>query len=209
MVRMSNNGRTVKPPHAAYGFVWSDHHFINGNPALDLANTVVYRNRPERREDRLKCLESLDKWRRAAGLKSPRSESLGQILAVREAIDLFFRRAAGPAVPPDNSAWNDLVRLYAAQRFRAELVKTQLGLRLPHGNHRPHPSLLARVLHAAIELAFSPDFAKVKVCPGCGWLFIDRTRNGAKRWCITSLCGNRNKMRRYYRRKRRASLSAS
>jgi predicted RNA-binding Zn ribbon-like protein len=207
---MRNNGRTVKYPHASHGFVWSDHHFINGNPALDLANTVVYRNRPERREDRLRSLESLDKWRRAAGLKPSRSESLGHILAAREAIDRFFRLAALPATKPDKSAWNDLVMLYAAHRPQAGLVKTPFGLRLSiDGKRRPCASLRTRVLHAAIELAFSPDFAKVKVCPGCGWLFIDRTRNGAKRWCITSLCGNRNKMRRYYHRRRRAALSAS
>jgi predicted RNA-binding Zn ribbon-like protein len=207
---MSNNGRTVKSQHAAHGLVWSDHHFINGNSALDLANTVVYRNRPERREDRLKSSETLDKWCRAAGLKSSRSESLGHILAAREAIDRFFRLAAGSATEPDKSAWNDLLRLYATHGPRAGLVKTPFGLRLPvDGKRRPHASLLTRVLHAAIALAFSPDFAKVKVCPGCGWLFIDRTRNGAKRWCITSLCGNRNKMRRYYHRRRHAALSAS
>jgi predicted RNA-binding Zn ribbon-like protein len=89
-------------------------------------------------------------------------------------------------------------------------VKTPFGLRLSiDGKRRPYASLLSRVLHAAIELAFSPDFTKVKICPGCGWLFIDRTRNGAKRWCIATLCGNRYKMHRYYRRQRRAALSAS
>jgi predicted RNA-binding Zn ribbon-like protein len=62
--------------------------------------------------------------------------------------------------------------------------------------------LRGSLLQSAIELAFSPDLARVKVCPGCGWLFIDRTRNRTKRWCIAALCGNRAKMRRYYERQR-------
>jgi predicted RNA-binding Zn ribbon-like protein len=31
----------------------------------------------------------------------------------------------------------------------------------------------------------------------CGWLFIDRSANGRRRWCDPLACGNRMKVRRY------------
>jgi predicted RNA-binding Zn ribbon-like protein len=80
------------------------------------------------------------------------------------------------------------------------LAKTEHGLRLEHSARRP--SFLAGMLQSAVELAFSPSLERVKICPACGWLFIDRTRNRSKRWCITALCGNRSKMHRHYRRQR-------
>jgi predicted RNA-binding Zn ribbon-like protein len=31
----------------------------------------------------------------------------------------------------------------------------------------------------------------------CGWLFVDRSANGRRRWCDPKACGNRMKVRRY------------
>jgi predicted RNA-binding Zn ribbon-like protein len=31
----------------------------------------------------------------------------------------------------------------------------------------------------------------------CGWLFVDRSANGRRRWCDAKACGNRMKVRRY------------
>ena len=62
------------------------------------------------------------------------------------------------------------------------------------------------ILHAAAELLTSDDLARVKQCAdhrdGCGWLFVDMSRNRSRRWCSMSDCGNRAKVRRYYRRAR-------
>jgi CGNR zinc finger len=38
--------------------------------------------------------------------------------------------------------------------------------------------------------------------PGCGWLFLDRTRSHTRRWCSSSDCGNRARARRHYARHR-------
>ncbi len=37
------------------------------------------------------------------------------------------------------------------------------------------------------------------VC-GCGWLFLDTSRNRSRRWCSMETCGNRAKAMRHYRR---------
>jgi predicted RNA-binding Zn ribbon-like protein len=43
---------------------------------------------------------------------------------------------------------------------------------------------------------------------GCGWLFLDTSRNGRRRWCTMQGCGNRAKARRFYERTRRNSAVA-
>ncbi|MEO7208325.1 MAG: CGNR zinc finger domain-containing protein [Steroidobacteraceae bacterium] len=36
----------------------------------------------------------------------------------------------------------------------------------------------------------------------CGWLFLDLSKNGSRRWCDMKGCGNREKLRRYRDNKR-------
>jgi predicted RNA-binding Zn ribbon-like protein len=52
---------------------------------------------------------------------------------------------------------------------------------------------------SAAELLTSPERALVKRCAGdpCLWLFLDRTKNHARRWCDMKVCGNRAKARRH------------
>jgi predicted RNA-binding Zn ribbon-like protein len=55
----------------------------------------------------------------------------------------------------------------------------------------------ARV-RAAAALLSSDDTAKLRICggPDCGWIYVDRSRNGLRRWCEMSVCGTREKSRR-------------
>ena len=39
---------------------------------------------------------------------------------------------------------------------------------------------------------------------GCGWVFLDETKNRRRRWCSMKDCGNRAKARRHYARQREA-----
>lgn len=206
---MKPKSRPVKSPQKVVSFAWQDHHFVNRLPALDFANTVVYRHRPDRRDDRLRAPADVEKWRRCAkaGL-GPARGSLNHVLQVRETIDRFFRQIAhGSPVPAGE--FRRLIHLYALHGPAEALEKTPGGIRA-RLTARPagQSSLLTGILQSAVELAFSTDLDRVKTCPACGWLFIDRTRNRSKRWCITALCGNRSKMHRHYRR-RRARTSTS
>lgn len=60
------------------------------------------------------------------------------------------------------------------------------------------------VARSAAELLTSPRLGRVKVCqaPRCGWLFVDDSRNGSRRWCDSRDCGNRERVRRHYARRR-------
>ncbi|HYD98134.1 MAG TPA: ABATE domain-containing protein [Alphaproteobacteria bacterium] len=66
--------------------------------------------------------------------------------------------------------------------------------------------LLWPVAESAVELLTRGRLDRVKVCPGhhCGWLFLDTTKNGTRRWCSMEVCGNRAKQRAIQARKKAA-----
>ncbi|MBL0778966.1 MULTISPECIES: CGNR zinc finger domain-containing protein [Streptomyces] len=47
---------------------------------------------------------------------------------------------------------------------------------------------------------------RVRRCagPGSGWILLDGARNGARRWCGSGDCGNRDRDRCHHARTRRA-----
>ena len=58
---------------------------------------------------------------------------------------------------------------------------------------------------AAVALLATPNLDRVKECANhasCGWLFLDQSKNGSRRWCSMDDCGSRDKMRRQYARRR-------
>jgi predicted RNA-binding Zn ribbon-like protein len=67
---------------------------------------------------------------------------------------------------------------------------------------------LWRILEAGVELLSSADVDRVRECgeETCKWLFLDTSRNGARRWCDMRICGNRAKAKRYYSRTRKSQL---
>lgn len=63
------------------------------------------------------------------------------------------------------------------------------------------------VAWSTVELLTSPWLRRVKVCEdvrGCGFLFIDTSKNRSRRWCSMESCGNRAKVQRH-RARRNAS----
>ena len=62
--------------------------------------------------------------------------------------------------------------------------------------------LLAPVLWSAGDLIVSPDLTRLRHCLNdkCGWLFMDDSKNGSRRWCSMQSCGNRAKAHRHYLR---------
>jgi predicted RNA-binding Zn ribbon-like protein len=60
-------------------------------------------------------------------------------------------------------------------------------------------SLLLALEHLQCHQVWS----RLKVCTddGCQWAFYDTTRNRSRTWCSMDVCGNREKTKRYRRRK--------
>ena len=66
------------------------------------------------------------------------------------------------------------------------------------------------VARAAAELLTGEERRQIRECggEGCGWLFLDESRRGNRRWCSMGDCGNRAKARRHRARRRGAAASA-
>jgi predicted RNA-binding Zn ribbon-like protein len=80
------------------------------------------------------------------------------------------------------------------------------GLRLPAVlTLNDLPALLALVVWRLLE---DERLDRLKQCQdgGCGWLFLDRTKNASRRWCSSADCGNRSRARRHYQRRRDPAL---
>ncbi|MBU2667134.1 CGNR zinc finger domain-containing protein [Actinoplanes bogorensis] len=67
--------------------------------------------------------------------------------------------------------------------------------------------------HLALAVAdlLDRDRPELRRCDGdgCGWLFLDTTRNHSRRWCDPADCGNRARVRAYTRRQQAARPAAS
>jgi predicted RNA-binding Zn ribbon-like protein len=59
--------------------------------------------------------------------------------------------------------------------------------------------VLWEISRAAGRLVLSPRLSRVRACAAsdCGWWFMDDTKNRSRRWCDMTLCGNREKVRRF------------
>jgi predicted RNA-binding Zn ribbon-like protein len=53
------------------------------------------------------------------------------------------------------------------------------------------------------RLLQAEDRSRIRQCldGDCGWLFLDRTKNGSRVWCSSADCGNRTRARRHYERR--------
>ena len=177
---------------------------IGGNRALDFVNTVANRGNPDKRRDLLATPSNLQSWFAAHGLPAAglTDSDLTEGRAIRERLlDVFLPPSQGLAV--DQTALdafdNDLRAATAACRLQSQ------GKRIVWG-WAPDADALHRalfpVLVDAAELLVSNDLEKVRECqgPGCGWLFVDRSRGRPRRWCSMSDCGNKAKARRHQQR---------
>ncbi len=69
--------------------------------------------------------------------------------------------------------------------------------------HHPTATPLdAATALSALSLITVAEPERLKICPNCTWLFLDRSRNRSRTWCDMTVCGNRAKASRHYRRQK-------
>ncbi|MGC3945464.1 MAG: CGNR zinc finger domain-containing protein [Chryseolinea sp.] len=62
--------------------------------------------------------------------------------------------------------------------------------------------ITAPIMKSAQDLLLSGKPERIKECPRCGWLFVDTSKNGKRRWCSMEDCGSNAKALQYYYRKK-------
>ena len=193
---------------------------VGGHVALDLANTVSWRLDPQRRIDYLGDPAALATWLgrfeavpgtgaevvRRASERTGR-QVLGEVRSLREQLyDALAPLADG--APPGS--------LVVAPELNARLADAVAHSRLagvpPRWQLAPaRPADVVRVLAlAALDLLTTEDLARLRRCagPGCGWVFLDRSKSHTRRWCSSADCGNRDRARRHYARHRPGATPA-
>ncbi|HEV2444147.1 MAG TPA: CGNR zinc finger domain-containing protein [Steroidobacteraceae bacterium] len=60
------------------------------------------------------------------------------------------------------------------------------------------------VLWSLTAVLASEDAARIGSClaQGCGWYFVDESPNRSRTWCSSEVCGNRERVRRAYAKRR-------
>ena len=127
-------------------------------------------------------------------------------LALREALYRVFRsRIDGEDVPADALRIVNAALAAAPSRDRIVSAGTEFGWSVA-GRRADAVDALAPIVWSAGDLLTSPRAHRMRQCEdakGCGWLFLDASRGGTRRWCSMGGCGNRAKAQRHYLRRKR------
>jgi predicted RNA-binding Zn ribbon-like protein len=187
---------------------------VGGHPVLDFANTVDPRGSAPQ-VDYLCSYADLLKWCRLEGVfeatlerdlaakaeKNQRRSSaeFRRAIGLRELIARIFVAVARDAHPEQRDV-SELGAIAASARAAQALKeekhifvwrwKEPVDLDLP---------VLALAEGAADLLTESNALGpRIRLCDGhpCGWLFLDTSKGGKRRWCSMISCGNRAKARR-------------
>ena len=203
----------------------NDLKIVGGALCLDFANTVAWRRKGDF-GNHLSDYTDLIAWgghvgtldemladtlrNRAASHPKLAQAAYNRAIALREAIYRIF----------SSFSTGDSIRKSDLARLNASLAAALKHLRIVNREktfvldwHEVEGELdlpLWMVARSAVDLLASERLPRVHECRGqdCGWLFLDQSRNRSRRWCDMADCGNREKARRNYARKRGAAAAS-
>jgi predicted RNA-binding Zn ribbon-like protein len=185
---------------------------------LEFANKVKW-HASEHPEESLRSYADLVTWAQGAGVLSDRKarkllrdaagqpaeacQVLQRAVALREAIYRIFValiRGKPPAEADLAELNNALTRMASGARVvrMAEQFAWSWDV-----DEDTLDWLLWPIALSAAELLVSEGRERIGQCAddrGCGWLFLDTSKNHSRRWCDINDCGNRAKQRRHYER---------
>jgi len=190
---------------------------VGGHLALDLVNTVEPRILNTQGREHLTSPAALLTWARRTSLLD--AADADQIAAAWQQHPDAGRKDLKAAIELRESLYAALTALgagrtpdlgpitarWANAAPRAALRMTSEGARL-----RAAPLIPDRLAFAAVDLLTGLDLTRLRACPtgegGCGWLFLDHSRNNSRRWCVMADCGTQAKSRKLTARRRSERL---
>jgi predicted RNA-binding Zn ribbon-like protein len=180
---------------------------------LDYANTLLWRGGKTPTETLYDFADLLAWIGRSAGVEAAREIAnwarthrrraaavFTGAIAMREVVFRIFS-AVAIGDPLRETDFAELKHAIAEAPARNELVQSTGGCAWCIEPFRPSAeNVLAPVLWSAADLLLNAAHRRIRHCANeeCLWLFIDRSKNGTRRWCDMASCGNRAKARRHY-----------
>jgi predicted RNA-binding Zn ribbon-like protein len=196
----------------------------SGRLCLDFANTAEW-HASDQPVEGLNSYADLVRWSQSVGLltedgvqhlldraarrPADAAATLERAITLREALYRIFSAVAAGQLP--QAADLDIVN----EALAGALAHLQVDLSAGGftwrwvGGEEALERMLWPVARSAADLLTSEDLDRVGECAddrGCGWLFMDESKNRSRQWCGPG-CANRAKAQRHYARQkeRRAS----
>jgi predicted RNA-binding Zn ribbon-like protein len=194
--------------------------YVGGDLSIDLVNTVDWTGHGLI-DERLTDYERLTRWAEGAGALTARQGTRLRSLALahprlaerahRDALALRWQlRQLYIAIDRDEPlGGTGVLDLFnrslgdALSRLELTAQPDARGSRAPvewswRDAENRLDSVLWPVMRAGASLLASEEARRIRECAGqdCGWMYVDRSRNGLRRWCQMETCGNREKSRR-------------
>jgi len=186
--------------------------FFGGRVCLDFANTLDWRTSDNPQELILDYAALLSWSERRGTLPDAASKKLRSRAASNDAAavmqsayalrrDIWTiadRLRAGHAA--DLRRVN---RMLAEAPRQPELIRQDRGYRHALAGADVNAPLWP-VLWSLTALLASDDASRVGCCEaqGCGWFFVDESPNRTRLWCSSEVCGNRERARRAYAKRK-------
>jgi predicted RNA-binding Zn ribbon-like protein len=193
--------KVVLPVHSTPMQTLDELPFVGGDVALDFVNSAELRGDPEA-GDVLRTPADLVRWGVRSGLLDQGAgaadrRELRAAVQTRELLYRLFsvRLRDAPAAASDLEG---LARA-ASEAYAAARLEAGADGRLGWTWDPARPSTVRHIAAtAATELLGSDRLGRLKQCPGdhCGWLFLDATKRGNRRWCSMRECGQEAKSAR-------------
>jgi predicted RNA-binding Zn ribbon-like protein len=198
---------------------------IGGNLAIDFANTADW-HATDNPLERLTTYSGLVYWSWHAGAIDPvtaqrllamaqrrpveAEAALDRAIRLREALYGIFRALAHdePVGEAQLAVFNEALA-EALARLRVSPREEEFTWEWD-GMEGSLSAMLWPVTRSAADLLTSENRGRLGQCAddrGCGWLFMDMSKNHSRRWCSMEDCGNRAKAMRHYSRARGEAAS--
>jgi predicted RNA-binding Zn ribbon-like protein len=194
---------------------------VGGRACLDFVNTIDWRLRPDHYRDTLLLysdllafslrlsLISADTYTKLSerALRSPDAVErvLCEARAFRDAFTALIDDLAGRTqetvhMLPRAEAINFLEGVRRKAHASESMIWKESHFVLSaHPEEEGLDRAWLMLVRDAEDLLCSEDGSRLRVCAadGCGWVFLDTSKNGTRRWCSMNICGNREKARRF------------
>lgn len=193
--------------------------FDSGNLVLDFANTAEW-HASQQPSEYLRTYPDLVAWSLDAGLldegeaqqllqsseKHPREAALmlEKAISLREILYRMLS-ANSHCEPLDKDDLSRFNRYLAESLGNSQVVPAGEGFSWTwQAEDNALDRVLWQLVRQAADLITSKDLDRVGECAddrGCGYLFMDTSRNHSRLWCSMDACGNRAKAQRHYQKK--------